>query len=485
MFFLTSDCLERLQLDNETIGAVVTFEGKVRNHNEGKKVIALEYEAYESLALKEAKTIISEAKERYPIFDLIAAHRTGRLNVGDVTVVITVAAAHRQAAFLACRYMIDAIKQRLPIWKKEYYDDGSSAWIGCKKCSRDETRYYSRQQHVGIEGQRQLKGASVLVVGAGGLGCPALTYLAAAGVGQITICDSDTIEISNLHRQVLYTYDDIGREKASVAKQRLQNLNPFVTLSAVRERVAAHNVEHLLSGHDLVLDCTDNIATKFLLHDACHLHNIPLVLASIYQIEGMIQIFLHPNRGCLRCLWPTLPKEGDSCANVGVIGAVPGILGSMQAMEAIKVIRGIADEMTMLIDLTTYAVSKVHHKKNPQCPLCGIDPTIKTIEEHQHGWHLSHKDEHLLRECDWIDIRNSEERDNSLPWVKHLKHMPGNDTLPFHQLNRERRYVLVCQKGNRSSKLVEQLRQQGLTHFFSLLGGVAVLEAADSFSGAP
>lgn len=486
MFFLTASSIDKTSLQqritNRCIGAVVTFEGKVRNTNERKNVVALEYEAYEPLAIKEANVIIEEAKEQFPIFDVVAAHRTGRLDVGDVAVIIVVSATHRRAAFSACQYVIDEIKKRLSIWKNEYYLDGTSAWVSCQHLHFDETDYYSRQQcipNIAVEGQQKLKRTKALVVGAGGLGCPALTYLAAAGIGQITICDDDNVEMSNLHRQVLYSTHDIGKPKASVAKQRLQNLNPFVTVTAIKEKVDTGNVESILQGHDIVLDCTDSITAKFLLHDTCRFHNIPLVLASIYQLEGLIQVFRHHHEtACLRCLWPVPPEETciKTCANIGVVGAVPGTLGAMQAMETIKVTlnwESINSDVMVLVDLTTYAVSKVRIRKNPQCPLCSANPKITTIDlcHYQHEWEWDLND--LPRDCEWIDIRQTEERDITPPSMKHL---PADDTLPFHQLDKDRRYLLVCRKGNRSRKLVNQLRQQGLTHFFSLKGGIATIE---------
>jgi len=200
-----------------------------------------------------------------------------------------------------------------------------------------------RLVEVGQSGQQLLNSASCLVVGAGGLGAPALLYLAAAGIGNLGICDGDVLEMSNLHRQPIYNVKDLGKSKALLASKKLLELNPQIKVNAHTSHLSEKNVEKILSAYEMVIDCTDNFKTKFLINDAAYLFQKPLVRASIYQFEGQIQTYL-PKRmdACLRCLWEETPREGcvGTCQEVGVIGPVPGYFGMLQAMEAIKYFLG-------------------------------------------------------------------------------------------------------------------------------------------------
>lgn len=503
MFSFTKEKIETSQLQKRIndphIGAIATFEGRVRNHNEGKPVHALDYEAYETLAVFEAKKIIEEVKQRFEIIDCTCVHGIGHLEVGDVAVSIVVAASHRKSAFDACRYLIDQIKVRLPIWKKEHYTDGQAEWVSCQGCSGharidiSESTYYSRQTNLpnlGLKEQKKLKDSRVLVVGAGGLGCPALMYLAGAGIGHLGICDSDDLEVSNLHRQLLYHHQDIGKPKVDLAKQRLRELNPFSTFTPHKNRIDSQNVEKIIADYHVVLDCTDHLPTKFLLHDACRMHNIPFVQAGIYQFEGQLQTFLHKkSSSCLRCLWSEIPPEIciDSCSDVGVLGAVPGVLGALQAMEAIKVLlgwEGILESEMLLMNLLSNQISKIKRQKNPKCPGCGISSSITTIKPFfentsiQQGWEidLKRKLPQVLHDFEWIDIRDSEERNPDLPWEKALKHIPAKEISRFHSLKAETNYLLICERGIRSINLVSALRDDGLNQFYSLAGGIQSLK---------
>src|ERR1700733_4075828 len=343
---LLDTAAERQRVTDPACGGYASFEGWVRDHNEGQQVQHLEYEAFELLANKEGERIIAEAVERFGVEHAACVHRVGDLQLGEMAVWVGVSARHRQEAFLACRYIIDEVKHRVPIWKKEHYRNGDSGWVNCERCAAvvhehahththegRPTADYSRQQalkEVGAEGQAKLRAARVLVVGAGGLGVPVLSYLAGAGIGRIGIVDADRLEASNLHRQPLYSFDAIGQPKAQLAAARLRALNPDVDVQIYGLRLTAANAVELISGWDLVIDCTDNFSTKFLINDVCVSARKPAILSSIYQYEGQLQVIRPDAHGaCLRCIWPEATRDGlvGNCAEAGVLGPVPGVLG--------------------------------------------------------------------------------------------------------------------------------------------------------------
>ncbi|HSI71533.1 MAG TPA: ThiF family adenylyltransferase, partial [Fimbriimonas sp.] len=311
-----------LESDQRT-GAVVVFEGLVRNRNDGKRVKALEYEAFDEMAVLHGQRILLEAKDRFGLLDVSCVHRVGLLELGDVAIRVEAAAEHRREAFEACEWVVDEVKRRVPIWKKEHYVDGPSDWLnaGGQNVLTEEA-FYARQQRLEEVDQKRVSQASVLVVGAGGLGCPAILYLAAAGVGRLGIVDGDFVEPSNLHRQPLYRASDVGRPKARLAAERARSLNPFIEVEAISERLSARNA-HLIEPYDIVLDCTDNFATKFLLNDLCVIQGKPLVVVSIHKFEGQLLVVM-PGGPCLRCLWPEAPVDGcvGTCADDGVLGYV-------------------------------------------------------------------------------------------------------------------------------------------------------------------
>ncbi len=478
-------------MSNPEAGAIVAFEGLVRNHNEGKPVDALEYEVYQSLAIKEGQKILEEAKLQFNITGIKATHREGLLQIGDAAVIVAASSKHRDAAFKACRYVIDEIKHRLPVWKKEHYVDGAAVWVDCKGCYHHahvdftEDEYYRRQtclKTVGFDGQEKLRNSRVLVIGAGGLGVPALTYLVSSGCGTITVCDDDKIAVSNLHRQTLYAYEEVGQFKAVVAKQHLADRNPFVKLSAITTRIIPTNVTELVANHDIVLDCTDNLKTKFMLHDACHLEQKTLVQSSIYQQEGQLQVFSPDSKaGCLRCTWPTPPDDGcvGSCADVGVIGAVPGVFGAMQAMETIKVILGTESmEKTVIFDLMSFDVTKIARPKDSGCALCGTTPAIHGISD---ALYTPAKEEFEINASEidiskfkLLDIREPQERNLDNPWEMELNSTPMS-TFDLDSLAKDDEIVLVCAKGIRSKNMAKQMRTDGYQSVFSLVEGVSTL----------
>ncbi len=218
-----------------------------------------------------------------------------------------------------------------------------------------------------------MRAARVLVVGAGGLGVPVLSYLAGAGVGRIGIIDADHLEASNLHRQPLYSFADIGQSKAQLAATRLRALNPDIEIQPYGQRLTAANAAELVSGWDLVIDCTDNFSTKFLINDVCVNAAKPAILSSIYQYEGQLQV-IRPDRhgACLRCIWPHATRDGlvGNCAEAGVLGPVPGVFGSLQALEALKILLGLPGQLgdeLLVMDLLTLEVSRMKARRASVC----------------------------------------------------------------------------------------------------------------------
>ena len=214
---------------------------------------------------------------------------------------------------------------------------------------------YDRQitlDEVGVSGQEKLRNACVLIIGVGGLGCPAAQYLVGAGVGKIGLMDHDKVSISNLHRQVLYNENDIGRSKVLVAQEKLQQLNNEIEIIAIEEALSIENAEKLFSQYDIILDGTDNFETKYLINDACILANKPWVYASIYKNEGQLSVFNFQNGPSYRCLFPKTTRQNVSCEATGVLGVVPGIVGMLQAMEVLKIVLGVGNVLSGKLKLS-------------------------------------------------------------------------------------------------------------------------------------
>ncbi len=451
-------------------GAVSSFVGIVRNHNEGRPVERLQYEAFDELAMAEGTAIVEEASKRFRVTGVACSHRVGLLEIGDLAIRVDVSSPHRQEAFEACRYVIDEVKRRVPIWKKEHYADGSTDWINCSTGPRDDATYYQRQtilKEVGQAGQNRLRQARVLVVGAGGLGSAALQHLAGAGVGTIGICEFDVLHESNLHRQTLYSFFQCGQDKVVLAAEELRSLNPHINVQTHAHALTPANARSLIDAYDVVLDCTDNFETKFLLNDTAVALGKPLIQASIYQFEGQI-LFITPDSACLRCVWPTVPESScvGSCAEVGVLGFVPGVFGAMQAAEAIKWILGLPSPLQtghlVLLNLLDYSTHQVKVLRNPECPVCGSGVVAGN------EWaRLPHE----LKGEQLIDIRGAAE-------ASELPSPIGCRVIEPEQVGQhlgDLPVVLVCHSGARSAELCRVLRAQGHTNVYSLAGGVLAL----------
>lgn len=474
-------------LASPAAGGFAAFEGRVRDQNEGRTVRSLEYEAFEALAVAEGERIVADAVRRHGATLGRCVHRTGRLAVGDVAVWVGVSAPHRAEAFAACREIIDAVKHRLPIWKKEHYADADSGWVNCEHAAHPAVAEfdYSRQSalpEVGTTGQRRLAEAHVVVVGAGGLGCPVLASLAGAGIGRLTIVDHDRVEASNLHRQPLYAIADVGRPKAEAAARRLADYNPGLRYVPVARRFDAELGAALLAGANAVVDCTDNFAAKFLVNDAAQRAGIPAVIASVYQYEGQLQV-VRADRGgsCLRCQWPEATRDGlvGNCVEAGVLGPVPAILGQLQALEVLKLLLDLPGQLQdelLLVDLLEHGQRRLAAPRNPACagrcvrvdaaaahapPATDVDLRLPLAAAVAAGYRI-------------VDIRE--------PMECAFEPLPvsGQQSMPLGRLldgalavEAGHPYLLVCAHGVRSHAAAEFLRARGHANVWSLAGGLA------------
>jgi adenylyltransferase/sulfurtransferase len=254
----------------------------------------------------------------------------------------------------------------------------------------EQVKRYSRHiimGDVGSKGQRKLLGSSALIIGAGGLGSPSAVYLALAGVGKIGIVDFDVVELSNLQRQILHHTPDVGRPKVESARDNILAYNPGVNVVLHETRLESDNAMEIISQYDLVINGADNFATRYLVNDACYLLNKPLVDGSILIFDGQATVFM-PGRGCYRCLFPQPPPPGEvpNCAEAGVLGSLTGLVGSIQATEALKLLLGIGRSLSsryLLIDALDMSFREVKLKRNPDCPLCGDNPTVTQLIDYE------------------------------------------------------------------------------------------------------
>jgi adenylyltransferase/sulfurtransferase len=339
---------------------------------------------------------------------------------------------------------------------------------------------YSRQmalKEIGAAGQALLAAARVLVVGAGGLGSPVLQYLAGAGVGHLGIVDADTLEASNLHRQPLYDAANVGEPKAALARAAILALNPDVAVDTFTDRLDAGNAISLIDSYDLVIDCTDNFRSKFLINDAAVLTRRPAVFASVYQYEGQLQVYKpDPGHACLRCVWSEATPDGlvGNCAEAGVLGPVPGTFGSLQALLALKILLGMPGQLAgelLLLDFSNFSTTKLKAPRRTGCraPLCArirhIAPEDVDIE-----LRLPSLAAAVAQRLEVIDIRSAAEVAAEPHGLRHIA-MP---TLLAHpdMLSQGSRYLLVCASGTRSLAAALELRKHGFS-VQSLGGGLS------------
>lgn len=366
------------------------------------------------------------------------------------------------------------------------------------KFSKEELARYNRHiiiKDFGIEAQKKLKAAKVLVIGSGGLGSPLLLYLAAAGVGNIGIVDFDVVDDSNLQRQVLFGVSEIGKPKAEAAKARLQSLNPYINIQVHNVHLTSKNALDLVEKYDLVADGSDNFPTRYLVNDATVLAGKANVHASIFQFEGQVSVFNYRNsNGELgpnyRDLYATPPPPGlvPSCAEGGVLGVLPGIIGSLQALEVIKVITGVGEVLSgrfFIFDALTFESRTFNLKRNPANPLNGKNPTIKELIDYEAFCSVKSverpvKEISVKELYDWqvrgehfqfIDVREQHEYD-----IVNL----GAELIPLSEvskhadrIDREKKVVIHCKTGNRSAKAIRELEDKfGFRNLYNLKSGI-------------
>jgi adenylyltransferase/sulfurtransferase len=367
---------------------------------------------------------------------------------------------------------------------------------GTTELTREELVRYSRHillPQVGEDGQRALKSSRVLLVGAGGLGSPVALYLAAAGVGTLGLVDFDAVDLSNLQRQILHGSAAVGSSKIDSARDRLRDINPNVEVETYETRFASGNALEIARGYDLIVDGTDNFATRYLVNDTSVLLGIPNVYGSVYRFEGQASVFGAPYGPCYRCLFrePPPPHLVPSCAEAGVLGVVPGLVGTIQATEAIKMLLGLGDALVgrlLTIDVMTMAFRTIEIRRDPECPacgtreitelidydeFCGVAPTGEPMGSAVSEIQPSQLAERLEggEELEIIDVRE--------PYEWQLGHIPGARLVPLGRiaaeiplLDKRRETILYCKVGVRSMFAAKQLADAGVSEVRNLAGGI-------------
>jgi adenylyltransferase/sulfurtransferase len=362
----------------------------------------------------------------------------------------------------------------------------------------EEIRRYSRHlimPEVGLQGQVKLQKASVLLIGAGGLGSPLALYLAAAGVGRIGIVDFDVVDESNLQRQIIHGTSKVGRPKLESARERLREVNPLVRVETHETRLTSENALDLFRGYDIVADGTDNFPTRYLVNDACVLTGKPNVYGSIFRFEGQASVFATKDGPCYRCLYPEPPPAGlvPSCAEGGVLGVLPGIVGSIQAAEVIKLILGVGEPLIgrlLLFDALAMSFRTLKTRKDPACPLCGPNPTIRKLIDYEAFCGL---------EAEWVnapaagelelspaDLKRRIDRGEDLilldvrePQEWEISRIGGATFIPLsrlpyalNELSTADEIVAYCRSGIRSRKALQLLHKSGFRKVRNLTGGI-------------
>ncbi|HEV8185321.1 MAG TPA: molybdopterin-synthase adenylyltransferase MoeB [Chthoniobacterales bacterium] len=359
----------------------------------------------------------------------------------------------------------------------------------------EERARYSRHlimPEVTIAGQRRLKAARILCIGAGGLGSPASLYLAAAGVGTLGLVDADRVELSNLQRQVLYGTADVGRGKLAAARDRLHAANPHVDLQLHEQRFVSSNAMEIISPYDVVIDGSDNFPTRYLSSDACVFARKPNIYGSVFRFDGQASVFApHLGGPCYRCLFPQPPPAGTvpNCAEAGVLGVLPGMVGMVQAIEAIKLILGLGDSLLgrlLHFDALKMKFREFHLRRDPACPVCGENPTISELQDYEQ---FCAGPAHARAPLAAMDVRELEHKrvagenltllDVREPFEDEIARIDGRMLIPLGELSdrlreipRSAPVVVYCHTGVRSAHAAELLQQAGIEQVYNLTGGI-------------
>jgi adenylyltransferase/sulfurtransferase len=367
--------------------------------------------------------------------------------------------------------------------------------------SADEIKRYSRHlimPEVGVDGQRKLKAAKVLCIGAGGLGSPVAMYLAAAGVGTIGIVDFDVVDFSNLQRQLLHGTEDVGRSKLQSARDRLQSLNPEVRIETYETTLSSKNALELFAPYDVIVDGTDNFPTRYLVNDACVLLGKPNAYGSIFRFEGQASVFGVKDGPCYRCLYPEPPPPGlvPSCAEGGVLGVLPGVIGTIQAMETLKLVLGVGEPLIgrfLIFDALGMKFRELKLRKDPDCPVCGTHPTVRELIDYDQFCGITPAaavaEEPMSgddRNITSVELNERLQRGDSLvildvrePQEYQINRIPGSVLIPLGELPRRlnevdpsQEIITQCKSGMRSAKAADILRQKGFAKVRNLKGGI-------------
>jgi molybdopterin/thiamine biosynthesis adenylyltransferase/rhodanese-related sulfurtransferase len=372
----------------------------------------------------------------------------------------------------------------------------------------DELRRYGRHlvlPEVGTDGQRRLKGARILLVGAGGLGSPAAMYLAAAGVGTLGLVDFDVVDVTNLQRQVMHGTEDVGRLKLDSAADRIRDINPHVHVERYDTALTSENALSILADYDVIVDGTDNFPTRYLVNDACVILGKPNAFGSVLRFEGQASVFATEAGPCYRCLFREPPPPGlvPSCAEAGVLGVLPGLIGTIQATEAIKLVLGVGEPLIgrlLLVDALSMQFRTIELRRDPECPACGTHEIRELIDYEAfcgigaNGAQLDARDEPRDHErqpaISEITPRDLSERmrrgddfqlvDVREEWEWEIARLPGAQLIPLSvfsegaaKLDRDREVVVYCKVGARSRFAAEELAEVGFTRLTNLTGGIS------------
>ena len=363
----------------------------------------------------------------------------------------------------------------------------------------DDLSRYSRHlilPEVGMEGQQKLKAARVLCVGTGGLGSPLAFYLTAAGVGTLGLVDFDVVDASNLQRQIIHSTKDIGRKKLDSAEEKLKALNPAINIVKHETMLTSANAMEILKDYDIVADGTDNFPTRYLVNDACVLLGKPNVYGSIFRFEGQASVFATEAGPCYRCLYPEPPPPGlvPSCAEGGVLGILPGLVGVIQATEVIKLILGKGESLVgrlLLVDALSMRFRELKLRKNPECPVCGENPTVTELIDYQHFCGIvpeAPQEASMKNGIPQLSVKELKQRmdagedvyilDVREPYEYRIAQIGGilipQTDVPnrLAEIDRDREIIVQCRSGVRSQRIAEFLKQQGYPRVVNLAGGI-------------